>query len=74
METTPEILALLTEIRDLLREQGAQYREMAARSVTQQAEGIAIARRAQRVIAPILAIVLVVLLAAVVWLWGIVNR
>jgi len=74
METTPEILALLTEIRDLLREQGAQYREMAARSVAQQAEGIAMARRAQRVIAPILAIVLVVLLATVVWLWGILNR
>lgn len=74
MDQSAEVLALLTEIRDLLREQGTQYREMASRSVTQQAEGIALARRAQRVIAPILAVVVVALLAALFWLYSMLNR
>jgi len=37
--------------------------------VAQQEEGIAIARRAQRVVAPLLVFVLIALVAAVAWAW-----
>ena len=74
MQDSPEIIALLTEVRDLLREQGERYREMAARSVAQQEVGIAMARRAQRVLAPLLGFVVLVLIAVVVWLYVLLNR
>lgn len=68
MEQPPEVIALLTEIRDLLRAQGERYEKMATQSVEQQQEGIRIARRAQRFIVPILIVAALALIAVLGWL------
>ena len=74
MEQSPEVIALLTEIRDLLRKQGERYEEMATRSVEQQKEGIAIARRAQRFIVPILIVAGLALVVVLGWLLPMLAR
>ncbi|MHC4223775.1 MAG: hypothetical protein ACYSX0_07360 [Planctomycetota bacterium] len=68
MENESQLAPLLTEIRDLVREQTDLYKEMARRSIANQEQSMAMVRAGQRMYRRLAFVVLVVVALLIVYL------
>jgi CHASE3 domain sensor protein len=68
MENQSQLAPLLTEIRDLVREQTDLYKEMARRSIENQEQSMAMVRAGQRMYRRLAFVVLIVVALLIVYL------